>query len=85
MNDFKNEIKNLIYNIEIKKKDFIFLIDITKLMFYFEKNIDFNINFFDTILEAIGKDGYLCFQLIIGILQGVKFDYYKTQSVGRVK
>ena len=61
MNDFKNEIKNLIYNIEIKK-DFIFLVsDITKLMFYFKKkNIDFNINFFlDTILEAIGKDGTL--------------------------
>ena len=34
----KNEIKNLIYNIEIKKKDFIFLVsDITKLMFYFKK------------------------------------------------
>ena len=85
MNDFKNEIKNLIYNIEIKKKDFIFLVsDITKLMFYFKKkNIDFNINFFlDTILEAIGKDGTLVLPTYNwDFCKGVKFDYYKTQSV----
>ena len=34
MNDFENQIRNLFNNIEIKKKDFIFLVsDITKLMF----------------------------------------------------
>ena len=40
MNDFENQIRNLFNNIEIKKKDFIFLVsDITKLMFYFKKKI----------------------------------------------
>ena len=40
LNDFESEIRNLLNNIEIKKKDFIFLVsDITKLMFFFKKKI----------------------------------------------
>lgn len=85
MNDFENQIRNLFNNIEIKKKDFIFLVsDITKLMFYFKKkNINFDINcFLDTILEAIGIDGTLVLPTYNwDFCKGVDFNYKKTQSV----
>ena len=85
MNDFENQIKNLLNNLEIKKKDFIFLVsDITKLMFYFKKkNISFDINcFLDTILEAIGIDGTLVLPTYNwDFCKGIDFNYKKTQSV----
>jgi len=85
MNDFKGEIRNLIDKIEIREKDFIFLVsDITKLMFYFKKkNINFDINcFLDSILEAIGSDGTLVLPTYNwDFCKGVNFDYNKTQSV----
>jgi len=85
MNDFENQIKNLLNNLEIKKKDFIFLVsDITKLMFYFKKkDISFDINcFLDTILEAIGIDGTLVLPTYNwDFCKGIDFNYKKTQSV----
>ena len=85
MKDFENQIKNLLNNLEIKKKDFIFLVsDITKLMFYFKKkNISFDINcFLDTILEAIGIDGTLVLPTYNwDFCKGIDFNYKKTESV----
>ncbi len=85
MNDFENLIRNLCNKIEIKKKDFIFLVsDITKLMFYFKKkNISFDINcFLDTILEVIGTEGTLVLPTYNwDFCKGIDFDYKKTQSV----
>ena len=85
MNDFENQIRNLFNNIEIKKKDFIFLVsDITKLMFYFKKkNIIFDINcFLDTILEVVGIDGTLVLPTYNwDFCKGIEFNYRKTQSV----
>jgi len=85
MNDFECEIRNLINKIEIKKKDFVFLVsDITRLMFYFKKkNINFNIDFFlETILEVIGPEGTLVLPTYNwDFCKGIKFDYNKTQSV----
>ena len=85
MSDFESEIRKLLYNIEVKKNDFIFLVsDITKLMFFFKKKkLTFDISLFlEIILDTIGEKGTLVLPTYNwDFCRGINFDYKSTQSV----